>query len=363
MVVRLRIPNYSARHTATPGSTALIPYSLRILCVSVLLWFNFPHSARANDPEVKPAAVCIEGVTISVGDLEREVRFFTDVLTFELVSTTTRSGAEFEQIQGLPGASVRTARLRLGEEFVDLNQYQMPAGRPMPPDSRSNDRWFQHIAIIVSNMERAHARLDERRVRHASTMPQRLPDWNQSAAGIQAFYFRDPEGHYLELLEFPAGKGNPKWHRQTDALFLGIDHTALVVADTDASLRFYRDQLGLEIAGSSENYGMEQANLNHIPGAHLRITTLRAPAGPAIELLEYLHPRDGRAYPSDSRPGDRWNWQTSIVVQNSAAPGSLIHRRPPEPHLQELHSSVERRGQFIRRDPDGHALAISGTSP
>jgi len=55
----------------------------------------------------------------------------------------------------------------------------------------------------------------------------------------------------LEILEFPPDKGSAKWHRPTGNLFLGIDHTAIVVSDTDASLRFYRDLLGMCVAGES----------------------------------------------------------------------------------------------------------------
>ena len=61
-----------------------------------------------------------------------------------------------------------------------------------------------------------------------------MPDWNPSAGGIRAFYFRDPDRHVLEVIWFPAGKGAPRWQRHAPtALFLGIDHTAIVVADTD----------------------------------------------------------------------------------------------------------------------------------
>ena len=139
---------------------------------------------------------------------------------------------------------MRVVRLRLGDEQIELTEYLAPRGRPVPVDSRSNDRWFQHVAIIVSRHGRAYARLREHKVEHASPEPQRLPDWNTNAGGIKAFYFKDPDGHPLEILQFPAGKGDPKWQRPTDRLFLGIDHTAIVVGDTEASLRFYRDALG-----------------------------------------------------------------------------------------------------------------------
>src|SRR5262249_26563156 len=133
----------------------------------------------------------------------------------------------------------------------------------------------------------------------------------------QAFYFRDPDGHFLEILQFPPNKGDSRWHRKTDRLFLGIDHTAIVIGDTDTSLRYYRDTLGLKVVGASENHGTEQEHLNNVFAPRLRITTLRAASGPAVELLEYLVPRDGRPIPYDSKANDLWHWQ--IKVQTSSA--------------------------------------------
>jgi catechol 2,3-dioxygenase-like lactoylglutathione lyase family enzyme len=127
-----------------------------------------------------------------------------------------------------------------------------------------------------------------------SSTPRRRPSacrtGNPSAAGIRAFYFKDPDGHSLEILWFPPGMGDARWHRAGDRLFLGLDHTAIVVADTDRSLACYRDALGLRTVGQSDNHGPEQERLNNVFGARLRITTLRASAGPGIELLQYLDP-------------------------------------------------------------------------
>src|SRR5205085_6933237 len=109
------------------------------------------------------------------------------------------------------------------------------------------------------------------------------------------------------------GKGDDRW-QATDRLFLGIDHTAIVVSDTDASLRFYRDTLGLRVAGTSENWGTEQEHLNNVFGARLRITTLRGTSGPGVELLEYLTPRDGRPFPADARANDLIHWHTTLFT-------------------------------------------------
>src|SRR4029453_17923987 len=163
------------------------------------------------------------------------------------------AGGEYERLQGLFGIRMRIVRMRLGGEQIELTEYLAPRGRRIAEDSRSNDRWFQHVAIIVSDMDTAYARLRQHHVQYASPEPQRLPDWNPNAGGIKAFYFKDPDGHPLEILEFPAGKGDVRW-QASGRLFLGIDHTAIVVGDTQRSLRFYRDALGLRVAGESTNY-------------------------------------------------------------------------------------------------------------
>ena len=267
---------------------------------------------RAAD--VRPSAArAVATVGMTVSDLDRSVAFFRDVLTFELLEQFEDAGRETELLTGVFGARTRTARLRLGAEVVELTEFLAPRGRPYPADTRGNDQWFQHIAIVVSNMAEAYGRLRNHGASHGSTGPQRLPDWNPAAGGIQAFYFRDPDGHFLEVLQFPHDKGDPRW-RATDRLFLGIDHTAIVSTDTERSLRFYRDGLGLAVAGGAENYGIEQEHLNNVFGVRLRITTLRAPAGPGVELLEYLAPRTGRRSPIDATAADLAHWQTTVTV-------------------------------------------------
>lgn len=337
----------------------------RTLIRSALLLYLAPLVAcGADGPSTAPSAgkvAAVLSIELPVANLERSIEFFAGVLTFERVGPIETT--EHSRRPDLDGTSahVRRARLRLGEEQLDLTEYVEPKGRPFPADSRGNDRWFQHIAIIVSDMDHAHAVLQKRAVRAESRGgPQTLPAWNSQAAGIRAFYFRDPDGHFLEILQFPAGKGDPKWHRPTDRLFLGIDHTAIVVADTQASLRFYRDGLGLQVVGGSENYGPEQERLNNVPGARLRITTLRAAAGPGIELLQYLHPTDGRPAPLQSREGDLWRWfvhlggtrpatvraATATRVGGAEASGGSV------PAVSQIDSDVGPR----LNDPDGHAI-------
>jgi catechol 2,3-dioxygenase-like lactoylglutathione lyase family enzyme len=319
-------------------------------------------AAARRLPDLPAAVSAVDSVAMVVEDLDRSVAFFRDVLTFEQVSDQELTGDDCERLEGVFGLRLRVARMKLGDEYLDLMDFIAPEGRPVPVDSRSNDRWFQHVAIIVSDMDQAYARLREHKVRHASAGPQRLPDWNKNAGGIQAFYFKDPDGHALEILAFPPDKGAAKWHRRTDRLFLGIDHTAIVVGDTDTSLRFYRDGLGLKVAGESENYGIEQERLNNVFGARLRITGLRAPAGPGIEFLDYLAPGDGRPTPADVRPNDLIAWQTRLVTNRAEAAtrqlpsGTFAFVSPGTVALRE--SRFGFRTGALLRDPDRHQIMV-----
>lgn len=309
-----------------------------------------------------PLVSAVDSVGITVNDMDRAVDFYSRVLTFEKVSDTEVAGETYEHLYGVFGMRLRVVRMRLGEESVELMQFIAPRGRPNPIDSRSNDRWFQHVAIIVSDMDRAYARLRENKVEHASSGPQLLPAWNPNAGGIAAFYFRDPDGNTLEILAFPPDKGARKWQAK-DRLFLGIDHTAIVVGNTEASLHFYRDALGFTVAGGAENYGTEQEHLNNVFGARLRITALRAARGPGVELLEYLAPRTGRPMPVDTQANDDWHWQINLEVPDADA-GAAAIRRAHYTEVSNASTRVDRSALgftmgFMIRDPDGHASLLT----
>jgi catechol 2,3-dioxygenase-like lactoylglutathione lyase family enzyme len=309
-----------------------------------------------------PMVEAVVAVGMTVADMERSVAFYSTVLAFEKVSDVEVVGSAYEQLQGVFGLRMRVIRMQLGDEFIELTEFLAPRGRPIPVDSRSHDRWFQHIALVVSDMDRAYQWLRQHKVEHASSGPQRLPDWNPKAGDIQAFYFKDPDGHVLESLEFPPGKGDPKWQHKGDRVFLGVDHTAIVVGDTEASLKFDRDTLGLKVVGESENYGTEQEHLNNVFGARLRITTLRAAQGPGIEFLEYLTPRDGRPMPSDIRANDLVHWQTTLVTRD--VPGAAHRLRAEKFALVSpgvvacAEAQLGFAAGLLVRDPDGHAMRL-----
>lgn len=338
---------------------------LRSLLLATLLSVGLAEAASAQPGTLsfQTKTVSIGPILTTVGDMDRSADFYSRVLTFEKVSDREVVGDEVEHLFGVFGARVRLVEMKLGDESIELAQFLAPRGRPIPVDSRSNDLWFQHIAIIVSDMDRAYGILRQNKVEFASSGPQRLPDWNKNAGGIQAFYFKDPDEHPIEILCFPEGRGDPKWHRPGDRVFLGIDHTAIAVSDTDSSLKFYKALLGLRVAGESENYGTEQEHLNNVFGAHLRITSLRASTGPGIELLEYLSPRDGRTFPTDEHANDLVHRETIVWVQDVDAAVLDLNAAQVKFVSSGLVVNQKKALEFgkalLVRDPDGHAVEIA----
>jgi catechol 2,3-dioxygenase-like lactoylglutathione lyase family enzyme len=305
----------------------------------------------------------VEAIGMTVSDMDRSVQFYSDVLGFKKVSDLEVYGDSYEQLQNLFGLRMRIVRMQLGDEFIELTDYLTSGGRSIPEDAKSNDLIFQHIAIVVSDMDKAYAQLRKKMVEHVSTGPQTIPASNVAAAGVKAFYFHDPDRHNLELIFFPKGKGREKWQQAKGKLFLGIDHTAIGASSTEKSLKFYEDILGIMRKGDSWNIGQEQAHLNFVEDASLHITGLRAAEGPGIEFLEYLKPGAGKPFPADSKTDDIWHWQTTVIVDNIEklydelkASGYKIVSE----NIVTLTSSDRRRIKaFIVRDGDGHALLIT----
>lgn len=304
----------------------------------------------------------VDAIGITVSQMDRSVKFYSEVLGFKKVSDTELFGTEYEELQGIFGLRMRIVRMQLGEEFIELTDYLTSGGRSIPEDAKSNDLSFQHIAIVVSDMDKAYKQLHKRMVMQVSTGPQTIPASNTAAAGVKAFYFHDPDMHNLELIWFPKGKGQPKWQNGNGKIFLGIDHTAIGVSNTDSSLKFYEGILGVMRKGDSWNMGMEQAHLNFVEGASLHITGLRAAQGPGIEFLQYLVPGPGKAYPFDSRTDDIWHWQTTLVTDDAEKLYSEFKTSSYKIISKQLVHLQTKDGKhskaFIVRDGDGHALLI-----
>jgi catechol 2,3-dioxygenase-like lactoylglutathione lyase family enzyme len=177
--------------------------------------------------------------------------------------------------------------LMLGQQSIQLAATESSSCIFAPANSTA----FQHFAIVVSDIETAMRKLSSCQgwspiSRHG---PQTLP---RASGGVTAFKFRDPEGHPLELLWFPEGARPAAWSDNRPGTFLGIEHSAITVANTARSIAFYQG-LGFFVLSSQVNRGSEQEQLDDLDGAVVEVTGLACPSGaaPHLELLRYQHPK------------------------------------------------------------------------
>lgn len=307
-------------------------------------------------------ALRLERITLTVSDLKRTEVFYHDGLGFEKVRVSNYDDAPYGHLLGIPHARVRALVMRLGHEEVEFEQIT-PAGHSYPADSRSPDLWFQHFAVIVSDMDQAYARLKRVAFKPISSGgPQTLPPQN---GFVKAFKFRDPDGHPLELLYFPPGTGRPVWQERAGGkIFLGIDHTAIGVSDTPRSETFYRDLLGMQSAYAVVNSGPTQENLDGTFNAIVQITGLRPQSseGPGVEFLDYRAPSTGRAARKDTLSSDIAHAHVTVVIVDADQTAKkLSDARVPfvSPGVVTVDPAIHGFSKALMvRDPDGHELML-----
>ena len=220
---------------------------------------------------------------------------------------------------GLGGTGWRQS-LTLGPSRLDLDQFETP-GRSYPQDADAASLCFQHLALVTSD---AAASWQNARMAGAVPISRSGPVTLPASSGsVTAVKFRDPDGHPLELLHFPGSVKN--WSGEG---LLGIDHSAISVANVAASRAFYEAR-GLSVGPASLNQGPTQVALDGIDGVEVQVLPLRPEDGPAhLELLGYQQPRGqsfGRLEANDIAA-------TRIVWRADRA--TLL--RDPDGHLQQL---------------------------
>lgn len=308
------------------------------------------------DSPTGPGAARLLRVTLPVSDLARFAAFYRDALGFAVLGTRTRGGEGFARATATALARAEVTTLRLGTQHLELERHD-PPGRPYPDDSRSQDLWFQHAAIIVADMDTAYRRLCAAGATPISRDgPERLPE---SSGGVTAFKFRDPDGHPLELLQFPAGREPVFWRgapRVAGEPCLGVDHSAIGVADAPASARFYAAALGLSNTAAGVNSGPAQQRLDDAPGAVVDVLALTpADAPPHVELLGYRTPADGRPAPSGTAVADIV--ATRLVLEVARLDQAALHAAGARFVSDGVVEGDEGRTAFVR-DPDGHMLEL-----
>ena len=147
----------------------------------------------------------VDHINIVVADLERSVRFYTELLGFRKTHDVHMEGEWIERIIGLKGVEGLVAFVEApgGGVRIELLQYRAPPGTALPENSRANTHGLRHFALRVDDIEAMAAKLRAAGVTLFSD-PVRVPAGVvKFAAGDKTLvYFLDPDGVILELAEY-----------------------------------------------------------------------------------------------------------------------------------------------------------------
>ncbi|MEO7954937.1 MAG: VOC family protein [Polaromonas sp.] len=296
-------------------------------------------------------------VSRTVSDLALAIAFYQDALDFCVVDGAARDGRAWGELFGIQGVSAQSATLQLGSQQLELVAFD-PPGAPYPPQSHSSDLWFQHIAVVVSDMEAAYGRLCAHVFKPISEGgPQTLPP---ATGSVIAYKFRDPDGHPVELIQFPAGTGNAIW-QTTPGLFLGIDHSAMDVANSDESVDFYTRLLGFRLARRSVNAGLAQQRLDGACEDLVEVIALHPdkPDPPHVELLCYRKPA-GRPIPKHAQPSGITCDRLVLQVDALGEMTDTLHANNVEFISPGIVPGFGDQGAALVRDPTRHLLLLCG---
>jgi catechol 2,3-dioxygenase-like lactoylglutathione lyase family enzyme len=305
---------------------------------------------------MKPASVQrLLRISRTVSDLARAKAFYCDALDFCVIEEMDLGGAAWGALMGIPDTRGHCVRLRLGVQELELIEFD-PAGRPYPAGSDAADLWFQHFAIAVSDIDAAYTQLSGYPFTPISQDgPQQLP---AESGSVRAYKFRDADGHPVELIEFPTRRGNATWQRR-DTLFLGIDHSAIDVAELDESIDFYTRALGFAVASRARNTGPAQQRLDRLREDVVDVVALQ-PAidvSPHVELLHYCTAA-GHPIPHHVAANDIAADRLVMHVDDLTRLADALHARNVafvSPDIVELSSGEQ---AALIRDPTGHLVML-----
>ena len=130
-----------------------------------------------------------------VADLDRSVKFYTDVVGLQVVATRERTGAPISQIVGYQDSHLKIVVLGTGQNghFLELIQYVHPPSDERPTQERSV-LGATHLALSVDDIQETFQGLISRGAR-------KLNPPTSVSPGRTACYLQDPDGNWLELME------------------------------------------------------------------------------------------------------------------------------------------------------------------
>lgn len=147
----------------------------------------------------------IDHINIVVSDLERSVRFYTELLGLRETRRARLTGAWIEAIVGLAGVEAEVAYVQPpgGGPRIELIKYHAPKGELIPQNQIPNTLGLRHIAFQIDDMGALYKRLRAAGVQFFGepvTVPAGVVQHDDGEKSL--CYFLDPDGVVLELAAY-----------------------------------------------------------------------------------------------------------------------------------------------------------------
>ena len=142
-------------------------------------------------------------VGISVSDLERSIRFYTELFGMELAGPIYPfAGERFGEIMALERPEGRIAMVVHPSLQLELFEFVSPSPASQDANYSVANNGLTHFGIEVEDIDATYERLRDAGVRfHCPVL--------DMEAGIRATYGRDPDGNVFELLELDPSAARP----------------------------------------------------------------------------------------------------------------------------------------------------------
>lgn len=141
-------------------------------------------------------------VGLVVSDLDRSIRFYRDLLGLEFQGEILMEGEATEKIFACPQCSARVAYLNGDSDYnmppVELIEFQNKAVKTTPGQLFATS--IAELCFYTDDIDAVYEKLLANQVECLSS-PQDFDFTAQGFGKSKAFYFRDPDGIILEMMQ------------------------------------------------------------------------------------------------------------------------------------------------------------------
>jgi catechol 2,3-dioxygenase-like lactoylglutathione lyase family enzyme len=142
----------------------------------------------------------VDHVGLTVTDLDRSIKFYTEILECSVVVEQEKEGGYLAAIVGYPDAHVKMAHLQPpgSSQRIELFEYRSPKSAPRELEPRNVGN--AHVCFVVNDLAALYNRLVENEV--STFSPPVEVDTGVNKGGC-ALYLRDPDGITIEVFQRP----------------------------------------------------------------------------------------------------------------------------------------------------------------